>query len=199
MGAEPGWLLPLSSATAVAVGRVQAALSSCPLHKGTILGAPSHPHQGTSSSPAGMGMGTGTALGAQQSAQEAVGFLKEQQCWGWRGLPASHPSGDVPVSHGDTSQHRVALAGGSTWTCGARFVCCRELLWVCLSSLSSLQGSPKGWGVTGCCPHLFRASQELSRFVCCCGSWKEPCAGRQSGQEPCPCQQEGFICAWVLF
>lgn len=77
----------------MAAGRVQAgsSLSSCLLHKGTILGAPRRPHQGASS-PAvrlppphrketslGMGMGTGTALGAQQRAQEAMVFLKEQQ------------------------------------------------------------------------------------------------------------------------
>ena len=77
----------------MAAGRVQAgsSLSSCLLHKGTILGAPRRPRQVTSSPAAclppphrketslGTGMGTGTALGAQQTAQEAMAFLKEQR------------------------------------------------------------------------------------------------------------------------
>lgn len=86
---------PAHTGGALAAGRVQAGggLSSCLLHKGTILGAPRHPHQGTSS-PAvrlppphrketslGMGMGTGTASGAPQRVQEAVAFLREQQQW----------------------------------------------------------------------------------------------------------------------
>lgn len=109
--AEPGWQgcparpcrlpgaeccpSPARTGGAVAAGRVRAggSLSSCLLHKGTILGAPHRPHQGTSSPAAclppphqketslGKGMGTGTAPGAQQRAREATAFLKEQ----WRG------------------------------------------------------------------------------------------------------------------
>jgi len=89
---------PACSGGAVAAGRVQAgsSLSSCLLHKGTILGVPLSPCQGISSPAAclppvcqketslGMGVGTGTALGAQQRAREAIAFLKEQQ-WGKAG------------------------------------------------------------------------------------------------------------------
>lgn len=93
---------PACTGGALAAGRVQAgsSLSSCLLHKGTILGALCLPRQGTSSlavqlpppdrkeTSMGMGTGTGTAPGAQQRAWEAMVFLKEgEKEWG-KAVPA---------------------------------------------------------------------------------------------------------------
>lgn len=231
-GAEPGWLLPppglsaapllptwQGSAPAVAAGRAQAALSCCPLHKGTILGAPSHPHRGTSSPASSSPVGR-NLLGNENGNRNCPG--SSAKCSGGRGLPqraavlglegaASISLGNTPLAmpvlghpagHGDTSQRCVALAGGSTSACG-------ELSTVCVLQRTPLGPSvpqappcraPPGAGVPpGAVPTSVGHPGSSEGLFAAGGSWKEPCAGRQSVQGPCPCQQEGFICAWVLF
>lgn len=192
-GAKPGWLLPppglsaahllptwQGSAPAVAAGRAQAALSCCPLHKGTILGALSHPHRGTSSpassSPAGRNL-----LGNENGNRNCPG--SSAKCSGGRGLPQraavlglegaasislQYPSGDARAgAPSRTWGHVPALCGSCRWL--------HVSLWraqhgLCAAENSSgsfcptgtsLQGSPRGRGATGCCPHLCRASREL--------------------------------------
>lgn len=90
----------------------------------------------------GNGDGNRNCPGGSAKCPGGHGLLKEQQCWGWRGLPASHPSGDVPASHGDTSQRCVALAGGST-----SMVCVLQRAPLGLFVQSDLPaGHPKGLG-----------------------------------------------------
>lgn len=184
MRAEPGWLLPppgpsaapllstwQGSGTAVAAGRVQAAPCSCPLHKGTILGAPSHPHHGTSSSPAG-----GNLLGKGSGNRNCPGSSAKGP--GGRGLPPVGLEGAASISPlwwcpcwgtqqgTGTRPSTVWLLQVAPGDRRALFVCSRELLWLCLSHRHLPAGLPQGlgchwvlsppvWGIPGALSVLF--------------------------------------------
>lgn len=87
--------------------------------------------------------------------------------WGWRGLPASHPCDGARAG---AWGHIPALCGSCRWLLGTGEHGLRAPENTSGSVHPrdpSLQGSSRGWGVTGCCPHPFGASQGLSVFVCC--------------------------------